>query len=120
MATVVTCPTKEKPMPEAAMVHESMVSMPTAPLADCSRAQVEQRYVDAVNALMAQAVEGESVPILADVMAWALGRVIVLYGTPAVAGDIVRRLGGYVCDFAAREQARNEAEQAREEGRQPH
>ncbi len=59
-------------------------------------------------------------PILADVLAWALGRVIVRYGTPAVAGDIVRRLGGYVCDLAAREQARTEAEQARKEGRQPH
>ena len=107
-------------MSEAAIAHESVASPQAAALADCSRAQIEQRYVDAVNALMAQAVEGENVPILADVMAWALGRVIVLYGTPAVAGDIVRRLGGYVCDFAAREQARNEAEQAREEGRQPH
>ena len=59
-------------------------------------------------------------PILADVLAWNLGRVIVAYGTPAVAGDILRRLGGYVCDIAERQRARDEAEQARKEGKKPH
>ena len=107
-------------MSETPVVQETVAPPEVVTLADCSPAQIEQRYVTAVNALMDQAMEGDSVPILADVLAWALGRVIVGYGTPAVAGDIVRRLGGYVCDLAARERAQTEAERARKEGHQPH
>src|SRR5262245_20971211 len=104
-------------MSEAVLVQETVASPAIVKLADCSPAQqVELRYVAAVNALMDQALEGDNMPILADVLAWALGRVIVGYGTPAVAGDIVRRLGEYVCDLAARERAQAEAEQARKEG----
>ena len=90
-------------MSETALVQETVASPEIVTLADCSPAQqVEQRYVAAVNALMDEAVERDNLPILADVLAWALGRVIVGYGTPAVAGDILRRLGGYVCDLAER------------------
>ncbi len=39
-------------MSEAAIVQEAVASPETVTLADCSRAQIEQRYVDAVNALM--------------------------------------------------------------------
>jgi len=104
------------------MVAQEIVGSPEiVTLADCSlEQQVEQRYVAAVNVLMDEAVEGDSVPILADVLTWALGRVIVGYGTTAVAGDVVRRLGVYVCDLAAQEQAKAEAKQSRKKGRRPH
>jgi hypothetical protein len=46
--------------------------------------------------------------------------VIVGFGTPAVTGDVMRRLGGYVCDLVERKEAQEEAERARKEGRKPH
>ena len=108
-------------MSEAALIEESVASRDVVKLADCSSAhQVEQRYVTAVNVLIDEAFQQDSLPILADVMAWALGRVIVGYGTPAVAGDIMRRLGGYVCDLVERQRAQQEAEKARKEGQKPH
>ena len=108
-------------MSKLALVQETAVSPEAATLADCSPAQqIEQKYVTAVNALIDEAVEHDSLPILADVLAWTLGRVIIGYGTPAVAGDILRRLGGYVCDLAERQRAEAEAKQARKEGQKPH
>ena len=108
-------------MSELACVQETPASPEVVTLADCSPAQrTEQRYLAAVNGLVDDAVKHENLPILADVLAWTLGRVIVAYGTPAVAGDLLRRLGGYVCDLAARQRAQAEAEQARKEGLKPH
>jgi hypothetical protein len=108
-------------MAEPALVQETAASSEAVKLADCSpEQQVEQRYVTAVNALIDEAVEHDSLPVLADVLAWTLGRVIVGYGTPAVAGDVLRRLGGYVCDLAERQRAEAEAKQARKEGQKPH
>ena len=108
-------------MSELALGQEAVASSEVVKLADCSPAQqVEQRYVAAVNALIDEAVEHDSLPILADVLAWTLGRVIIGYGTTAVAGDILRRLGGYVCDLAERQRAEAEAKQARKEGQKPH
>ena len=108
-------------MSEVALAQETVPSPEVKSLADCSPAQqTEQRYVAAVNALVNEAMEHDSLPILADVLAWTLGRVIVGYGTSAVAGDILRRLGGYVCDLAERQRAQAEAERARKEGFKPH
>jgi hypothetical protein len=108
-------------MSEVALLQETVATPETVTLADCSPAQqVEQRYVTAVNVLVAEALEHDNLPILADVLAWNLGRVIVAYGTPAVAGDILRRLGGYVCDIAERQRAQAEAELARKEGQKTH
>ena len=100
-------------MPETATVPEDVASPETVTLADCSPAQqAEEIYIKVVNALVDKAVECGNVPILADVLAWTLARVIVNYGTPA-AGDILRSLGGHVCELAARERARSEAGGAR-------
>ena len=108
-------------MSEVALVQETVVSPKVVTLADCSPAQrIEQRYVVAVNALVDEAQKQESLPILADVLAWTLGKVIVGYGTTEVAGDVMRRLGGYVCDLAERQRVQAEAKQARKEGLQPH
>ena len=108
-------------MSEVALAQETAASREVVTLADCTPAQrIEQRYLAAANALADDAVEHENLPILADVLAWTLGRVIVAYGTPDAAGDVLRRLGGYVCDLAARQRAQAEAEQARKEGLKPH
>ena len=106
----------ETSMPETGSTQESAQPEPV----DCSPAlSAEQAYIKVVNALMDRAAEDGNVPLLADVFAWALGRVIVTYGTPAV-GDIIRRLGAHICDLDARDRARTEAEQARKEGLHPH
>ena len=108
-------------MSEVALVQETVPAPEAVTLADCSTAhQIEQRYLAGVNALVDDALEHENMPILADVLAWTLGRVIVAYGTPAVAGDVLRRLGGYVCDLVERQRAQAEAEQAQKEGLKPH
>jgi hypothetical protein len=95
-------------------------SAATPALADSSTAeQIELRYTNAVNALLDDAVEHESARILADVLTWTLARMIVSYGTPAVSGDILRRLGEHVGILVERRRAWEEAQQAKEEGRTP-
>ena len=70
-------------MSEVALVQETAASPEVVTLADCSPAQqIEQRYLAAVNALVDDAVEHENLPILADVLAWTLGRVIAATGRP--------------------------------------
>ena len=78
--------------------------------------QIEDRYVQAVNALIEDGGNQQSLPVLADVLTWALARIVSAYGTTAVAGDVIRRFGSYVCDFAQRKRAQREAEEARESG----
>ena len=108
-------------MSEVELVQETAASAEVVTLADCSPAQrTEQRYLAAVNGLVDDAVKHENLPILADVLAWTLGRVIVGCGTPDVVGDVLRRLGSYVCELAERQRAQAEAEQARKEGLKPH
>jgi hypothetical protein len=69
-------------MPEFALVQGTAACPEVVKLADCSPApQVEQRYVTAVNALIDEAVEHDGLPVLADVLAWTLSRVIIGYGT---------------------------------------
>ena len=108
-------------MSEIPAAQESGTSPEVVKLNDCSAAQqTEQRYLAAVNALVNDALEHQNMRILADVLAWTLGRAIVAYGTPAVAGDILRRLGGYVCELVERQQAQIEAQEAQKEGLKPH
>jgi hypothetical protein len=82
--------------------------------------QIEERYVDAVNPLVEDAANHQSLPILADGLTSALARIVNAYGTTAVAGDVIRHLGGYMCDLAERQRAEREAEEARRSGVAPH
>src|SRR4030095_2611033 len=91
------------------------------PLADCSLTQrIELRYLTAANALLDDAVESRSPRILADVLTWTLAWIVVRYGTPIVAVDILRRLGEHIETLAERRYAEEEADRAKEEGRTPH
>ena len=108
-------------MSEAALDQETTASPEVVTLADCSPAErIEQRYLAAVSGLIDDAVENQSLPILADVLTWTMGKMIVGYGTPEVAGDVLRRLGGYICDLSERQRAQAEAKQARKAGQKPH
>jgi hypothetical protein len=108
-------------MSEIVVTPPAVSSPPASPLADCSPAQqTELRYLNTANALLDDAVENESPRILADVLTWTLARMIIGYGAPAVAGDILRRLGEHIGTLAERRRAQQEAEQAKEEGRAPH
>jgi hypothetical protein len=49
-----------------------------------------------------------------------LARLVVISGTPWASGDVLRRLGRYVCDLADRKAAILEAEAAKKAGRAPH
>lgn len=49
-----------------------------------------------------------------------LARVMVGFGTTAVTGDVLRRLGKYVCELTERNNAQAEAEKAKKEGLRPH
>jgi len=108
-------------MTDVALVHETEVRPESAPLADCSpEEQLEQRYVAALNALVDDAAERQSFETLVDVLAWTLARVMVGFGTTAVTGDVLRRLGKYVCELTERNNAQAEAEKAKKEGLRPH
>ena len=107
-------------MSEIVLAQPAESFTPADRLADCSSTeQIELRYLNAANALLDDAVEHKSPRILLDVLTWTLARMVVGYGAPAVAGDIVRRLGEHIGTLAKR-RAREEAEQATEEGHAPH
>jgi len=94
---------------------------PAGSLADCSPEQrIELRYLNAARTLLDDAIEHKSAIILSDVLVWTLARMIVAYGTPVLAGDILRRLGEHIGTLAERRRAREEAEQAKEDGHAPH
>lgn len=103
-----------------AVAPESDVVPPAAPLADCSREQqTEERYLAALEVLIDDALEHDHTAILVDALTWDLARIGFAHGTPAL-GDIIRRLGGYVCDLEERHAAKEEAEAARKAGHAPH
>ena len=78
-----------------------------------------QRYVDAIDELVNDAVEHKHVVALVDALAWSIARIMVGYGLPA-AGDVLKRIGAYVGEMSERRRAQEEAEQAKKEGRPVH
>jgi len=82
--------------------------------------QPEQRYVAALDALVDDACERQSFETLVDVLAQTLARIIVAFGTTAVTGDVLRRLGKYVWELTERKEAQAEAVKAKKEGLRPH
>jgi len=93
---------------------------PIVPLARPTPAALERRYLEAINALIEDTRDNDSLRILVDVLAWQLASIIVWNGTRWGAGDVMRRIGDYVCKLVERERAQAEAKRAREEGLHPH
>ena len=91
-----------------------------APLNDCTPEEAaEARYLEAMANLMADATAGKHMHILADNIAWTIASISVNCGVGA-AGDILRKIGGYICTIETRCQAQEEAQQAKQEGRLAH
>ncbi|SPE19752.1 hypothetical protein SBBP1_1010011 [Burkholderiales bacterium] len=81
---------------------------------------IEKRYRRTINALVDESRESDSTAILVDVLAWTIARSIIGCRTRGGAGDLMRRIGDYVCKLVDRQAAQGETEKAREEGRLPH
>ncbi len=85
---------------------------------DCTPEQLAQAcYLQAIDALLADAADGKRLQVLANVLAWTLARVAVGCGVAAT-GDLLRRIGGYICQLETERQAENEALLAKQEGQQ--
>lgn len=80
--------------------------------------ELERRYIEVMNALLADAHERGALNIFTDVVAWKLAMVAYHFG-PGAAGDIVRKLGAHLVTIAEAEQAQREANKAKKAGHQP-
>lgn len=74
------------------------------------------RYLESVNAFVADADENHQMAALVDVLTWTLARIAVGYGTPTVAGDILGRLGRHMMDLSAHRLELEEGDSVRETG----
>jgi len=93
---------------------------PPPPLNDSTPATAaDQRYLETCASMFADATAGRHLAELADNLVWTLAHIAVNCGV-GVTGDILMNFGSYVCRLETRKQAEIEAEQAKEEGRQPH
>ena len=102
-----------KPKVEVAPIGEA--------LADSSPGRrILDRYMKQINAMFVDADENSSHQVLVDVLPWSLAKIPFYAESRGVAGDTVRRLGVHMCDFTLREQARVEAEKARDGGMRHH
>jgi hypothetical protein len=101
--------------------NEAADAAPTTALNDCSpERQIELRYLNALDRLLADAVEHRSGQTLVNVLTWTLARIAFAHGSVWVSGDIVRRLGDHMCTLAERERSEEEPERTKEEGHPPH
>jgi hypothetical protein len=85
-----------------------------------SDADIEKSYLDAINALLEEAYSTRSVPILVDVLTWTVARIIMDCRSRWGTGDVLRRIGDYVCRISERRAAQEEAEKSRADGSLPH
>ncbi len=108
-------------MTDVALARKAQARPETLPIADCeTQEQREQRYLATVDALVADANEPHSLEALVDVFAWSLARIITAKANPAVAGDVMQRIGNHVCRIARHKAAQAEAEKAKKDGILPH
>jgi len=80
--------------------------------------ELERRYVDVMNALLADAQEHNAVWVFTEVVTWKLA-VVAFHWGPWAAGDVVRRLGAHLENLAEAAEAQREADSAREAGHRP-
>ncbi|MBM4409424.1 MAG: hypothetical protein FJ038_12710 [Chloroflexi bacterium] len=80
--------------------------------------ELERRYVEVMNALLADAQEHNAVGVFTEVVAWKLA-VVAFHWGPRAAGDVVRRLGAHLGNLAEAAEAQREADSAKEAGHRP-
>ncbi len=81
--------------------------------------QAEERYRQALSAMIDHAVENRRMEVLVDELAWTLASVGFHFG-PGATADILTKFGRRLSWLAERKRAEEEAERARKEGRAPH
>jgi hypothetical protein len=84
-----------------------------------SLAQLADRYAEQLQALIDDALERRSLPVLIDVLTWAIARFVVAYGHEAT-GDVLSRLGSHIRYLSEHQRSVRDADAARNEGRKPH
>ena len=78
--------------------------------------ELERRYVEVMNELLADAQKHNAMNVFTDVVTWKLAVVAHQWG-PRATGDVVRKLGGHLGTLAETADAQREADAAKEEGR---
>ena len=85
---------------------------------DTAAAAAAERYLDGIRALHRSAIERGEMEDYVAAMTRALAWVIFAYDSPAVTGDILRRIGTQLEEFAERERAQRELEALHKAGGQ--
>lgn len=80
----------------------------------------EQRYLETLGRLVDDAYENRTAHVLADSLAWTLAKIAASYPDLLVAGDILRRFGGYLHDLTDYRIAQDEAAQEKDDGAPVH
>ncbi len=76
---------------------------------DCDK-DAAARSREAIRALVAQAIDRGEAFYVADAMMEAVARIIYRTGNMGVAGDAMRRIGGYLCTLMEAHEAGSPAE----------
>ena len=85
---------------------------PQAPADDAAGA-----YADLFRRLVERADTGGTMSELVGALTWTLASIAGQYGTPHVAGDIVRRFGEFLCRIEGHKAAEAEAAEHRANGK---
>jgi hypothetical protein len=102
---------------------ETTAAQPAASPEPSLAQQAEDRYLQAIEPLVDDAIGRGQPEVLVDVLAWTLARIANAYGQPATA-DVLRRFANHLADLALRqreqEAAKKEARAAKRRGLRPH
>lgn len=83
---------------------------------EAAAADSAERYLDRLRALQRDAIGRGEMAEYTSAMTRALAWVIFAYDSPAITGDILRRLGTQVEEFAERDRAQRELESLQKAG----
>jgi hypothetical protein len=83
-----------------------------------SERELGARYAKEIGAIAADAYERKLLRVFVDVLAWKLANIAYSNG-PLATGDVLRRLGVWLCLVAEAAEAQREAEAERKQGRLP-
>ena len=103
--------------PPAQMILASDVELQT-PKQAVADDELERRYVEVMNALIADAHGHNAMNVFTDVVTWKLAVVAYHWG-PRAAGDVMRKLGGHLGTLAEAADAQREADASKEAGHRP-
>ena len=106
-------PAQAIPEPEAEPEPES-----GSPRQNVPDEELERRYVEVMNELLADAQKHNAMNVFTDVVTWKLAVVAHQWG-PRATGDVVRKLGGHLGTLAETADAQREADAAKVEGHRP-